>query len=1128
MKKIIYLLSFVLIITTIFLSSQFSKEPVGNDPKSNLRKRISKMILEKPKQKNPKKSFKQVGTVSKKKDSVDRVITSSLRREIDKYIKQGKANIRIILNTTDDTEELSNRVESYGGEILRIRPKFMAIEIPVDRVEQLIEENDAVKYARLPFKFYPSGEITEGVELTGASIFHDTIYRGAGVKVAVLDVGFKGLTEAIAAGELPVDVITHDFSGSGLETEYYHGTACAEIVHDMAPDAELHLLKMGDEIAGYDVIDYCIENNIDIVSLSVGTFGSGPGDGTGPVDEAFDELRDAGILVVTSTGNYGNTTYETEGTVFTYGSHWEGTFNDIDGDTYHEFKNYDANSFYNVIWAYPDFNDDDEPSTHEVSIRMRWDDWPGSDIDYDMYLFEFDYETQEVGDFVSSSEDWQDGTQSPVEYISVDVPDSATEGRFYALFVGRYDESTPTGTDLEIYLGGTSEFVPFINFDGTPNVSAMATSTSSISEPADAESVMAVGAIDYTNWTTGPQEEYSSQGPTNAWNGNSARIKPDIMGPDGVTTYTKGDSSFWGTSAAAPHVAGMAALTLSMNPDMTADELQEFLEINAVDMGNFRKDNIYGHGRINATLFISSIVNSYQKIGNGEGNFTSWLYVNDFFGSSVTTIGDLDGDGVKDLAVGAYGDDDGGINKGAIYILFMNANGTVKSHQKISDTEGNFTGTLDYQDFFGCSVASISDLNGDEILDLAVGADGDNSRVGALWILFMNSDGTVKTHQKISDAEGNFTGTLNERDYFGCSVASIGDLNGDGILDLAVGAYGDAEGALWILFMNTDGTVKSHQKISDSEGNFTGYLRDNDNFSSSVSYIGDFDGDGIGDLAVGAKKDSDIDYTFATGAVWILFMNTNGTVKSYSKISNDSGDFTGELDDYDYFGSSVSYLGDLNGDGIGDLAVGADRDDDGGYDKGGVWILFLNTDGTVKFYQKISDNQSNFNGALNNGDSFGSSVAPLGDLNGDGVIDLAVGAAEDEYGGYGYGSVWIIFLDTLPFDKDHDRMLDSWERQYGLNPNTNDAIDDFDNDGLTNINEFKAGTYPNDADTDNDGMQDGWEVQYCLNPLVDDAKGDLDGDGFNNLKEYEEGTLPNDPKSKPKTGMPWLQLLLGD
>ncbi len=1178
-NKFAYLLSLVLIITILFLPDQLTREPLKNNPEANLRKRIARVITEKPKFKAPEKSFTVPSPQLKKEDSQDRVMASALRVEINRSINQGIKNIRIVLNTTGDTDKLENMVENCGGKILRERPDFMAVEVPADKAEQLIEGNSSIEYARLPFKFFPAGKVTEGVNLTGANIFNDTIYRGAGVKIAVLDVGFKGLTVAISHGELPSDVKTRDFSGLGLQTEYKHGTACAEIIHDMAPDAQLYLLKMGDEIAGYDAIDYCIENNINIVSLSVGTFGTGPGDGTGPVDEAFDQLRDAGILVVAAAGNYGNASYQEQGTTLTTGSHWEGAFTDANRDMYNEFKPTDSNSDYNVIGAYPTWDDDGNPSTSEVTILMRWDDWPVSDIDYDMYLYSYDYDNQKIGDLVASSTIHQSGTQPPVEYISMNIPDSATDGQFFALKVKKRTAETPSGIKLEIYLGGTSAFVPFTQSNGTVNTSVLAQSTGSIDEPADAESVLAVGAIDYTKWTTGPQEDYSSQGPTNDWNWSIPRIKPDIMGPDGVTTYTYGDSSFYGTSAATPHVAGIAALILSVHPGMTADELQQLLEDDAVDMGTLGDDNQYGWGRIQSK-FTFPIVKSYQKIGNMEGNFTGILDVNNLFGWAVASIGDLNGDGIIDLAAGAPGDSSGGLNIGAVYILFMYPDGTVKSYKKISKAEGNFTGILDDNDNFGSSVASIGDFNGDGIGDLAVGAPGDDdggSEKGAVWILFMNTDGTVKSHTKISSTVGNFTGTLNTRDNFGSSIASIGDLNRDGIGDLAVGAErSTGNGAVWIIFMNKDGTVKSYQKINSAEGSFTGYLSSNDRFASSVAYIGDLNGDGIGDLAVGAKGDSDIDYTYSTGAVWILFMNTNGTVKSYSKISNAFGNFSGELDDYDYFGGSLAYLGDFNADETVGLAVGADRDDDGGFNKGGVWILFLNTDGTVKSYQKISDTQTNFTGALSNGDSFGSSVAAIGDLNGDGVIDLAVGAAEDEYGGHGYGSVWIISLGAFPFDKDHDGMLDSWELQFGLNANVNDAVSDPDSDGLTNINEFKAGTNPkvadtdndgmpdgweikyslnplindaegdpdgdglinvseykagtnpNDADTDNDGMPDGWEVQHGLDPLVNDAEGDLDGDGFSNIKEYQDGTLPDDPKSRPKRGMPWLQLLLGD
>ena len=109
-----------------------------------------------------------------------------------------------------------------------------------------------------------------------------------------------------------------------------------------------------------------------------------------------------------------------------------------------------------------------------------------------------------------------------------------------------------------------------------------------------------------------------------------------------------------------------------------------------------------------------------------------------------------------------------------------------------------------------------------------------------MWILFLNPDGTVKFHQKISDTQGGFTGTLDDNDRFGISVASLGDLDGDGVGDLAVGAHYDDDGGLeprrgvGAVSQRTDGTVKSHQKISDTEGGFTGILDDAAISSASV------------------------------------------------------------------------------------------------------------------------------------------------------------------------------------------------------------------------------------------------------------------------------------------------------
>lgn len=409
---------------------------------------------------------------------------------------------------------------------------------------------------------------------------------------------------------------------------------------------------------------------------------------------------------------------------------------------------------------------------------------------------------------------------------------------------------------------------------------------------------------------------------------------------------------------------------------------------------------------------------SYQKISDISGNFNGNLDPEDNF-CRIANIGDLNGDGFTDIAVGAYSDDDGGYNTGAVWILFLNASGTVINHQKISATEGNFSGQLDSEDRFGYDVCSLGDFDGDEINDIAVGAiyddDGDIN-TGALWILFLQSDGTVKSYQKISKYYGNFNGNIQPHNFFGISISNIGDFDNDGIIDLAVGATGDTDGgfektgALWFLYMNNDGTVKTYSKISATQGNFTGTLDPADRFGRSCSILGDLDCDGTNDIAVGAVTDDDGGYN--KGALWILFLNPNGSVKAYNKISNTNGNFNAYIDDNDQLGLSTNPLGDIDNDGIVDLAVSCHLDDDGGSERGAVYILFLNIDGSVKSHQKISNTYGGFTGSLSNGDSFGVSASFLGDINSDGNIELAAGSPFDDDGGIDLGAVWILTIDT--------------------------------------------------------------------------------------------------------------------
>ena len=354
----------------------------------------------------------------------------------------------------------------------------------------------------------------------------------------------------------------------------------------------------------------------------------------------------------------------------------------------------------------------------------------------------------------------------------------------------------------------------------------------------------------------------------------------------------------------------------------------------------------------------------------------------DFFGHDIESIGDIDGDGISDIAVGAPYDDDGGPSHGAVYILFLNSDGTVKDSQKISSTEGNFKEILDPYDAFGRAISNIGDFDGDGISDIVVGAYHDDDggyNTGAVYILFLNSDGTVKDSQKISSTEGNFQGVIDSGDCWGNAITSLNDFDGDGITDIAVGAHKNYSpgtemkrvGAVHILLLNSDGTVKSSQEISDTQGNFDA-LNENDIFGIDLVNLSDINNDGITDIAVGSPGDDDTKELLKTiieqsegssrGAVYILFLNSDGTVKDSQKISSTEGNFQQNLQSQDMFGFSTANLSDINNDGITDIAVGSPHRHYFDAELSPIHILLLEKDGKVKYSETIpSENDTKIN-----------------------------------------------------------------------------------------------------------------------------------------------------------------------
>jgi subtilisin family serine protease len=430
---------------------------------------------------------------------------------------------------------------SYGVKIEARSRHLIRARVPVSILEEVAEKVSGVSYLRLPYKPLPLAVTSEGVSLIDASVYTSAGDEGQNTRVAIIDLGFIGLAAAQANGDIPSTAITRDYTGGGIESGTVHGTAVAEIVYDVAPQVQLYLINIGDEVDLENAKDYCISEGVDIVNHSVGWFNTNFTDGAGVICGITDNARANGILWVNAAGNHAK-------------KHYQGSFTDSDGDGWHEFTPGDeTNDIQLTSWAY-------------INLFLTWDSWPITNQDYDLYLYDTSY------DLVASSDNWQTGYQEPAEAFCYLAPPGT-----YKIAVGKY--SATGDQKLKIFT-----FYQDLEYR---------TAAHSLMAPADATGVMTAAAIDQANWITGPQENFSSQGPT-----NDGRIKPDISAPDGVSSFTYGTRSFFGTSASSPHVAGAAALVLSAMPGLSPDQLQLYLESWAVDIGDAGKDSFYGSGRL--------------------------------------------------------------------------------------------------------------------------------------------------------------------------------------------------------------------------------------------------------------------------------------------------------------------------------------------------------------------------------------------------------------------------------------------------------------------------------------------------------------------------------------------------
>lgn len=464
------------------------------------------------------------------------------------HIEQEKIIIFIYLGDEGKTKSVYESIKMVGGEIIKSGEKVIKAKLPFSGLD-LLAQLDAVTFIKLPDQPI-TDSYSQGVQLTGASILHSSAITGDGVKVAIIDLGFAGLSNSIRNGLLPSSVIKIDCTGSACEPTDFseeseiHGTAVGEIVHQMAPGAQLYLIKVGDRLDLKDAKDFCINNGITIINHSVGWFATNFYDGNcyfdNPVCTADHAFRN-GILWVNSIGNHAK-------------KHYESFFSDTDGDGLH---NVSGTKNYITLQA---------NEGEAIILSLTWDRWPETNQDFDLLLFNSSFE------IVQKSTNFQGGTQPPIEHLVYFVPQTGT----YYVAIQRYKALENPRFKLFSFYHDLNPYV----------------ARGSLLSPSDARGVMAVSAIHYMNWESGPPEEFSSQGPT-----SDGRLKPEISGPDGVSNFSYGN--FFGTSASSPHVAGASALLLSIQRDLHASELWDILIYTANDLGTPGQDNLYGYGKLN-------------------------------------------------------------------------------------------------------------------------------------------------------------------------------------------------------------------------------------------------------------------------------------------------------------------------------------------------------------------------------------------------------------------------------------------------------------------------------------------------------------------------------------------------
>ncbi len=500
---------------------------------------------------------------------------------------------------------------------------------------------------------------------------------------------------------------------------------------------------------------------------------------------------------------------------------------------------------------------------------------------------------------------------------------------------------------------------------------------------------------------------------------------------------------FWSTT-----IAENLGWSVSGNGDVNGDGINDLI------IGSQGSSSVGG-----ATTYAGSV---YVIYGQSSGILTSMniddldpsvgfqiegdLFDEDPFGddvgASVSYAGDINGDGIGDILVGALGGDLGNPNAGEVYVIY-GQEGTDRddiSLPFLTPTEGFVIQGIGAFDQAGTSVSNAGDINNDGIDDIIVGAtnaDGasDFASAGEAYIVYGSSgtDREVIDLATLTATDGFAVLGEGSSSAFGYSVSDAGDINGDGIADFIVGASretndgGRDAGAAYVIY-GTENPTRDTIDLSNLTAD-DGFVIQGDGVNAfagtSVAAAGDVNNDGIDDLIIGAEgsttEGSRIDDSTVVpeGAAYVIYGqagNGRDTIELSDLAAEDGFTINGSVIG-DAAGFSVAGVGDFNNDGFDDVIVGAPFNDDSDERSGSTYLIFGQSEDRPEAIDlnDLSITDGFVIQANNAYDNLGESVAGAGDLNGDGFDDLIVGAPSANIGGSASsavtsgGATYIIF-----------------------------------------------------------------------------------------------------------------------